>query len=142
MTFADINRISTTLSSLNIFSSASKKQQHQSPAKSKELAHKIKEEDDEVDEVSTPTVGFQWDKWDWAIVKSRLLVQDAAPAAQPARATDKPVYFKHGPGYDDFGFVSNSELAKVSQEIDASRCGMFCFLDLYSLLIQPVSYRL
>lgn len=124
MTFADLNRISSTLSSLNIFSSASKKQQQQQQQKPKENAtNRIAEEsnNNKTDEVS-PGV-FKWDKWDWAIVRSRLFPVLAPPASssdkQQQQSSDQkkpaapPVYLKHGPGYDDFGFVSDTELIKV-----------------------------
>lgn len=133
MTFADLNRISSTLSSLNIFSSASKKQQQQQQKPKENATNRIAEESNNMktDEVS-PGV-FKWDKWDWAIVRSRLFPVLAPAASSDSKqqqessekkpAAPPPVYLRHGPGYDDFGFVSDTELIKVRKRMrDLSVC--------------------
>ena len=150
MTFADLNRLSSTLSSLNIFSSASKKQQHKQRLENSK-ANQINEEemvgdnslnsstsgDQNNEEVSSKRRStFNWDKWDWAIVKSRLIFtnwsisigssiigsdtdkkaddgEKKEDEEENKRSRRSPVYFKHGPGFDDFGFVSHDELVKV-----------------------------
>lgn len=154
MTFADLNRLSSTLSSLNIFSSASKKQQHQQRLQNNKAKQIDEEEMGGENSLNSSTSGdqnneevsskrrstFNWDKWDWAIVKSRLIFTNwsisigssiigshtdkKADDGEKKEDTDKdeeenkrsrrpPVYFKHGPGFDDFGFVSHDELVKV-----------------------------
>lgn len=147
MTFADLNRISSTLSSLNIFSSASKKQAQQQQQQQQQLnISRIAEETN--DEVSNSSPGvFKWDKWDWAIVRSRLFPASLLTTTTNKSSCDQldddddddnngtsgrgrprslnsnklaPAYLKHGPGYDDFGFVSNSELIKVRNKIVAN----------------------
>lgn len=132
MTFADLNRLSSTLSSLNIFSSASKKQQQTSPIKTiKETDESSPPNSNEVSNSSSKGV-FKWDKWDWAIVKSRLFPDSSLRMPSSSKVNNNnnndddnnhPVYLKHGPGYGDFGFVSDSELVKVrrtKQETTAS----------------------
>lgn len=100
MTFADLNRVSSTLASINIFSgfgsgngsTGAKIQQQKSltsHSESREFAS-----DSSCKKVSNS----------WQIAKSRLTT---------------PVYLKSGPGYDDFGFVSTQELIKVRE---ASSC--------------------
>lgn len=103
MTFTDLNRLSSTLASLNIFSGGSaarknKQQQLQQQQKQKQQRSAMMDEeyDDEYDEDEEEEVSRL--KWKTAVAKSRLT---------------QPVYFKHGPGYDDFGFVSTNELIKV-----------------------------
>lgn len=152
MTFADLNRLSSTLSSLNIFSSASKKQQHKQRLESNKAKQIDEEEMGGENSLNSSTSGdqnneevsskrrstFNWDKWDWAIVKSRLIFTNwsisigssiigsdtdkKADDGEKNKEADKdeenksrrpPVYFKHGPGFDDFGFVSHDELVKV-----------------------------
>lgn len=155
MTFADLNRLSSTLSSLNIFSSASKKQQHQQRLQNSKAKQIDEEEMGGENSLNSSTSGdqnneevsskrrstFNWDKWDWAIVKSRLIftnwsisigssiigsdtdkkADDGEKKEEEAdkdeeenkRSRRPPVYFKHGPGFDDFGFVSHDELVKV-----------------------------
>ena len=94
MTFTDLNRLSSTLASLNIFSSGNRNKKATAAAvtcNKQQLEMSTMAENDEEEEVSRL-------KWKMAIAKSRLT---------------QPVYFKHGPGYDDFGFVSTNELTKV-----------------------------
>ena len=119
MTFTDLNRLSSTISSLNIFSSASKKQQQQQQQQQKqqETPQNRIEEEDEVSAKNASEDKTTWDKWDWALVKSRLLMSKPSIEVELEHHDyhhhQPPVYLKHGPGYDDFGFVSTSELIKV-----------------------------
>jgi hypothetical protein len=76
MNIADIQSISSNLSSLNIFSGITS----------------INNKSNNSDNNRQAKVS------NWKVAKSRLTT---------------PIYFKSGPGYDDFGFVSTQELIKV-----------------------------
>lgn len=82
MNLADLQAISSNLSSLNIFSGFTKSKENKNAQMdaNKNQSEQIKVSDN------------------WKVAKSRLTT---------------PIYFKSGPGYDDFGFVSTQELIKV-----------------------------